>query len=484
MQIIKLYRKQKGLTQTDMAKKLNISQQAYALYEKEGSSVNTETLKKISLILGVDISKLVDENCEKSMLEYSISEFLSKSYTSYHATDNAVEILKSFGFKEIFINKKWELKEGDKCYIKKNGSAFLAFKVGKLDHYAFNIASCHTDSPSLKVKGNSLISSPEGKRINVEKYGGPILYSFFDIPLKVAGRLLIQKDNQIINNIYTSDFTLNIPSLCIHHSSNASDGMTIKIQSDMLPLLGECDDLFKTISKDKILDADLYCVPFVKPIYTGLNDEFLTSPRIDNLTSLFSIIMGLGNVNNSGIAICYASDNEEIGSLTKQGAESNFIIDVLKKINDGLNKSDDEFLKAKEDGFILSIDNGHATHPGHPEKSDVDQKVYLNKGIVIKHHTNYSTDGLSSAILKSICEKNKIPYQEYYNNSDIRCGSTIGNILSAKLSMNSVDIGLAQLAMHSAIETVGVNDIKRMEDLVKAFYLTKIIISADNCVIE
>ena len=475
MNKIKEYRKLANLTQKEVAEKLGITQQAYATYETSGRNPSGKLLDKLAFILHADPNELISNTLFSNSDINSIEEFLAKSYTAYHSTANAISILEKNGFVELDLSKKWTLRKFGKYYIQMNQSAFIAFKTGDLSSYTFNIAGSHTDSPCLHIKGNSLLDSPEGKRINVERYGGLLLYSMLDIPLKIAGRVMIKKDEYIESRIIATDFNVNIPSLCIHHNPTANKDLSLSVQNDMLPLIGDCNDLYKTIYPEaEILDADLYCVSDIEPSYSGIKKEFLVSPRIDNLTSVYSSINGLIKANNKGIAIVFASDNEEIGSETKQGAESIFIQNVLRKINSSLGKTEEDYYSAIENGFLLSIDNGHAAHPAYLGKSDVDQKVFLNKGVVIKHHVNYSTDGVSSSIVKAICKNNEIEYQDYYNNSDIPCGGTIGLTLSTHLGINSCDIGLAQLGMHSAIETVGKDDILKMENLVKAYFETTI----------
>ena len=303
-------RKKCGFTQEEIANQLGISQQAYGNYEREGSNIPQKTLEKLAEILQIDVS---DISYNPELENESITEFLYKSLTSYHATKNSMQILKDAGFKELKENESWKLEKGGKYYITKNASAIIAFVVGDTKNYAFNIASCHTDSPSLKIKGNCLLDSPEGKRINVERYGGLINYSFLDIPLRIGGRALIEKENGVEQRIITSDFTVNIPSLCIHHNPTVNDGVALNNQNDMLPLLGKCDDLYVSLlPNEKIIDGDLYVIPFVRPTYSGLNSEFLVSPRIDNLTSVFSILKALKTCNSKGISIMYATDNEEL----------------------------------------------------------------------------------------------------------------------------------------------------------------------------
>ncbi len=400
-----------------------------------------------------------------------IKRFLDRSFTAYHAVDNAIAMLNEQGFEALDATANWKLKKGGKYYVVKNGSALIAFVIGDLTHYAFNIAGSHTDSPCLKVKGGGLIPSPEGKRINVEEYGGFLRYSMMDIPLKVAGRVIINDNGALTSRTVTSDFNVNIPSLAIHHNSTVNNQLTLSVQNDMLPLLGDCDDLLSTLCPNQdVIDSDLYCVSAVECYNSGVDNSLICSPRIDNLTSVYSSINAIIDSNPSGVALACCFDNEEIGSNTKQGAHSAFLKNVLIRINNALGYNDEDFIIACNKGFILSVDNGHAVHPAHPEKSDPIERVKLGGGIVIKHHAHYSTDGLSSAMVKNMLSSAKLPYQDYYNNSDIRCGGTIGLITSTQLEMNACDIGLAQLAMHSAIETAHVNDVQYMQECLTAFF--------------
>jgi len=471
MTTLQQIRKNFGLTQDEISKKLGISQQAYANYEKDSGSIPDKMVSKIANLLMIDKEILT---YDEEMNDDTINEFLYKSLTAYHAVRNTIKLLEKNGFKELKEDESWLLANGEKYYVTQNNSAIIAFKINLKGDYVFNIASCHTDSPSLKVKGNNLIKSMEGYKINVERYGGLINYSFMDIPLKVAGRVFVEKDNCIEERIVTSLFNVNIPSLCIHHNPSVNGGVELTNQNDMLPLLGEASDLYKALlPNEKILNGDLYCVPFVKPTYAGSNNERLVSPRIDNLSSLYSIANALINSKSNGVSIMYATDNEEVGSLSKQGAESAFLSYILNKINKSLKKEEDDYLKAIKNGFVLSIDNGHAIHQAHAEKNDPCSACILNNGIVIKHHPNYATDGYSSSVVEVLAKKAGVEVQHYYNQSDLRCGSTIGLVTSAQLAIDTCDIGLAQLAMHSAIETVGKSDIAKMTKLVETFYESK-----------
>lgn len=400
----------------------------------------------------------------------NIRDFLKESYTSFHAVANAKAMLDESGFKPLELKDKWEIEVGGKYYVTKNDSAIIAFSVG--DEKSFQIVGCHTDSPSLKVKGGRLVPSKEGYRINVERYGGLILRSMLDIPLAVAGRVLVKCGTEIKTELVKSNFNVNIPSVCIHHNPKVNDGTPLSVQSDMLPLVGgENADLYEILTGGKaVVDGDLYIVPDIAPYYSGSESDLLVSPRIDNLTSVYCAIKAVIGCEPKRISLACCFDNEEIGNGTKQGADSSLLKTVLEKINRALGRDEDDFVESTENGFVLSVDNGHAVHPAHPELSDVSEIVYLNKGIVIKHHANYTTDGYSSAIVKELLDQNGISWQDYYNNSDIRCGSTLGHSISVQLGMNACDIGLAQLAMHSAIETVGAHDVDKMQKVLTAFF--------------
>ena len=400
----------------------------------------------------------------------NIQQFLQTSYTAYHTVANCKEMLESNGFEQLFLGKKWHLKKGGKYYVTKNDSTIVAFVVGSLTNYAFNIAESHTDSPCLKAKGNTLTNSAEGKRINCERYGGGLWYTFLDTPLKVAGRLFVEVDGKLKSQLVASNYNVTIPSLCVHHSPESAENLKLNVQQDVQPLLGDATDLWSTLTNQKVVDADLYVVPVTDSFYNGANGEFLTSPRIDNLTSVWASVQAIANCNPTGVAVAVCFDNEEVGSHTKQGACSNFLPQLLQKINRELGFDQDDYESAVTNGFALSIDNGHAVHPAHPEKSDVANQVYLNKGVVIKHHVNYATDGFSSAVVKTLWKANGVTWQDYYNRSDLRCGSTLGLVTSAQLQMNVCDCGLAQLAMHSAVETVGAHDIDTITKAVQVFF--------------
>lgn len=407
-----------------------------------------------------------------------IKEFLDSSYTAFQAVDNGIKMLDDAGFERIDPAKSPEIKVGGKYFFTVNSTTLIAFKIGK--EKKFYVAESHTDSPALRIKGNKTIDSPEGKRLNVEKYGGLVLFSLVNSPLKIAGRIIEKTENGVKEKNVVSPFTVNIPALCIHHNAEVNDKLSLSVQKDMLPLVGNVDDIYSFLSDNEVIDGDLFVVPSTPAFVSGAHGEYLCSPRIDNLTSVYASLKALIASDGEGIRIACCFDNEEIGSLTKQGANSALLENTLRFIMRSIGGTEEDFAAAVSDGYILSVDNAHAVHPAHPEKSDPVEKVVMNGGIVIKHHTNYSTDALSSAILKTILDKADVKYQDYYNNSDIRCGGTIGLVTSARLNMKACDIGLAQLAMHSGIETIGLSDIPVMESCIKAFFSTTLSVDGAN----
>lgn len=410
-----------------------------------------------------------------------IKLFLDTSYTAFHAVENGVKYLKSNGFEELPAFTFDGVKKGGKYFFTFNGTSLFAFKVG--DEKKFNIAESHTDSPSLKIKGRKTVPSVEGKRLNVEKYGGLVLFSLVNSPLKIAGRLIEKAPDGVKAFNVVSPFFVNIPALCIHHNPEVNSSLSLSVQSDMLPLVGETDDIYSVLSDKEVIDGDLYVVPATEAFVSGVQNEYLCSPRIDNLTSVYASLKALVECNPKGISVAACFDNEEVGSRTKQGADSDYLKTSLTGIIRALGGNDEDFVKATQNGFILSVDNAHAAHPAHLEKSDPYEKAAMNKGIVIKRHTNYATDGYSSAVLKTILDKAGVEYQEYYNNSDVRCGGTIGLMTGAALNMKACDIGLAQLAMHSGIETVGNSDIEKMQKCIKSFFDASLSVDGEQTII-
>lgn len=409
---------------------------------------------------------ILPANATKREDEMTLKQFLQRSYTAYHAVENAGKMLEEAGFRKVTAEELPALHAGDKGYAVWGGTTLVAFKVG--EDAQVTLAESHTDSPALKVKTAATVPSKEGYRINVEKYGGGLLYSMLDVPLRVAGRVVVETATGVEAKLVVSKQTVVIPSLCIHHNPDHND-LSLNVQTDMLPLVGDVENVYDWVAEgEKVLDADLYVVADVEPFASGAKGEYLSSPRLDNLTSVYASVRALIEAEPKGISVAAAFDNEEIGSGTKRGAASAYLKAFVEKIVEAAGHKNAQ--KAMTDGLALSIDNGHAVHPAHPEKSDVVDGPVLGGGVVVKHHVNYATEGLSAGMFKRIMDMSGIPYQDYYNRSDIPCGSTLGNISARNLLMDTVDVGIAQLAMHSAVETACEKDVDTMEKAVKAVF--------------
>ncbi len=401
-------------------------------------------------------------------------DFLNTSYTAYHAIQNAESLLKANGFSLLKEQEPWALNQGGKYYVKRNGSALIAFTLSKDNSY-FKIVVSHTDSPALKLKQDTLVQKDGYQTLSVEVYGGGIWYSFFDRPLRIAGRVLVETENGAKEEVVLSSYQVTIPSVAIHQNRKVNDKFAIDQQVDLQPLLSlsEGEDYLSSLSDGKILSYDLYCVNAQSAYAFGVNDEFIAAPRVDNLTSVYSSLTSLlKSEQNCGINVVAAFDNEEVGSHTYQGAGSDFLQTTLRRISLALNKTESEHLQALSASFMVSLDNAHAVHPNHPEKSDPYAKTKMGNGIVIKTTAKkaYVTDGLSSAIINRIFDLANVPHQTFFNRSGALGGSTLGAISLSQVGVLSVDIGLAQLAMHSSVECFAKKDYLSLFDGLTAFY--------------
>ncbi len=406
-----------------------------------------------------------------------VLNLLEKSKTPYHLTNEIKSVLSANNFVELDEKKPFVIKKNGRYYVSRNDSALIAFSVGE-ELNGYNVVASHTDSPCFKVKLGKALTSAGTVKLPVEQYGGGLRYSWFDRPLKLCGRLCGEIDGKILSTLYQSEERFVIPSVAIHFRRNVNESFAVNAQTDCPPLFalgGDAGALKAHLEKafpGKLLDCDLFLVCDQEPFTFGINNEFACSPRVDNLTSCVASIKALLNsANSSFINVVYLADNEEVGSRTKQGAGSKFLFDVIERINRALDYDAEHLQTALSNSFMVSCDNAHAVHPNHPEFSDMTDSVLLGNGIVIKHHANqnYTTDGLSSAMFKNILIKNEVPYRDFYMRSDLPCGGTLGAISSSQLSINSVDIGIAQLAMHSAAETFALKDYFAIEKGLTAF---------------
>lgn len=416
-------------------------------------------------------------------------EFIEESPSCFHAVDNVKKMLEGQGFRELKETEDWYTEPGEGYYVTRNDSSLIAFRLPENAEgiKGFHITAAHSDSPSFKVK-----EAPEKTveehyvTLNTEKYGGMILSTWLDRALSVAGRLAVREKEEIVTKLVNVDKDLLvIPNVAIHMNRDMNNGVTYNPQTDMLPLFADCSggkkksSLIKRVAKaagvkqEDILGHDLFLYARDKGRILGDNGEFVLSPRLDDLQCVYAAVKAFSGVSPAEyVNVCAVFDNEEVGSGTKQGADSTFLEDTLWRTAESLGTDRSGYLRLIAGSFLVSADNAHAVHPNHPEKADPTNRPYLNGGIVIKYHGSqkYTTDALSAAKLKTLCQRAGVPFQTYANRSDIPGGSTLGNISTAHVSVSSVDIGLPQLAMHSAVETAGVKDTGYAVEMLREFY--------------
>lgn len=425
-----------------------------------------------------------------------LMQFLDNSLTSYHTVCEVEKKLKKAGFEQLSEKNLWNLERGKAYYVIRNDSSLMAFRVPKCEVSeikGFHIFAAHTDSPAFKIKENAEMER-EGAYvvINTEKYGGMILSTWMDRPLTIAGRVCIAKNGEIVSYpVRLADNICMIPNLAIHMNREVNNGIALNPQVDMLPLwsmkqekhgyktikamIAEklSEEVGETLEEKDILAGDLFVENCEKAVLAGAEQEFIMTPRYDDLGCVYGGLQGLLQAKSEQyIDMLAIFDNEEVGSLTRQGADSTLLRDTLDNIAAGLQASPALLRTWIAGSFLLSADNAHACHPNQSGKADPTNKPFLNKGIVLKYHGSqkYATDAYSAAFVKLLCEKCGVPIQTYANRSDIAGGSTLGNLAMAQVSMPAADIGLPQLAMHSAYETAGVKDMEYLIQLAKEFF--------------
>ena len=467
-------------------------------------------------------------------------EFIGKSASMYHTVQNAAEYLEQAGFMQLKEGESWKVRNGGRYYVKRNNSSIIAFAIpAECREPYFKIIASHSDSPTFAIKEIAELSGPADYiRLNVEAYGGMIDYTWLDRPLGIAGRVMVRTEHGIESRLINiAKDILIIPSQCVHFNRDVNKGMEFNRQVDLCPLFtagsmtkGEFDEMIARAvgaRAEDIMGRNLFLVNHQPGTVWGAADEFISSPKLDDLqcafTSLKGFILanGCGESDNtaadtyaepdsaaadgavisekkelqkggcqctegesSGINVYACFDNEEVGSGTKQGALSTFLADTLKRIISGMGLSPEDYHMALARSFMISADNAHALHPNHPEKTDECNRPLMNHGIVIKENAaqKYVTDAFSRSIFKSICEKADVPYQTFANKSNVAGGSTLGNLSNTQVSIHAVDIGLAQLAMHSSYETAGARDSEYAVRAFETFYESEILIDgADGC---
>ncbi len=411
-----------------------------------------------------------------------VVESLAKAHSQFHTVVILEKELSEKGYQQLKESETWNLEVGGNYYVKRNDSSILAFRLPeKTDRLCFHITASHSDSPTFKVKPNPITHYGNLMMLQTEPYGGGIYHTWMDRALSLAGRIIYADETGIHSLLVDIDEDLlDIPSLCIHFNRNVNEGVPFNPAVDMIPVLGKFkeDFDFEAYLSDKaglqegesLLSYDLFLYVREKPRFVGCQHEFLLSPREDDLSSAFSSFCGfIDSKNNSTVPLFCCFDNEEVGSLTRQGARSTFLKDVFTRICRFYGMSVEEVASRS---FLMSIDNGHANHPNYPSYSPAGQMVKLNEGIMIKYNANqsYTTDGLSSSLIRCLAARPGLKIQEFTNRSDLRGGSTLGNLSNGEISFLSADMGLPQLAMHSCNELIGAFDVEDMGALVKEFY--------------
>lgn len=405
-------------------------------------------------------------------------QYLNNSPTAYHAVENAASLLREHGFSKLQEKESWSLQAGGKYFVVKNSSAVVAFTVGKGDpaKEGFRIIGAHTDSPCLKIKPGACSITADGYvKVNVEIYGGAILHTWFDRPLALAGRLVVRENGALRERLIRIDKPVfMIPSLCIHFHRDVNEKAAYNKQTDLMPLLCmkeenvEKEDYLRRlireetgIEKSDLVDYELFLYEYQKGIFMGKNQEFISASRIDDLSMVYAGLSALTEAETGKCCQMFAAfDNEEVGSTTAQGANSDFLRHILNRICKNLGLADEGYFQAIANSTSISADLAHAVHPNYSDKHDPETRPVLGGGPVIKYSASqrYATTAVSAACFMEVCERTGVPCQKFVNRNDIVGGSTIGPALSGLTTIPTVDMGAPILAMHSIREFGAVAD--------------------------
>lgn len=407
-------------------------------------------------------------------------DFCYSSPSAFHAVASVKEILDKNKFAQLDEGEDWKIKAGGRYYIVRNDSALMAFVVGSkpVAETGFRIAGAHTDSPGFRIKpAPEMVSEEKYLKLNTEVYGGPILSTWFDRPLAIAGRVVCRsKDifNPIVRLVNINRPVCIIPNIAIHMNPDANNGFVPNKQTDTIPVLGQITQKLEQkgflqqlvaeelqVKSSDIMDFDLFLYEYGKGSLVGANEEFISSGRIDNLQSVLAGIKGICAASKpSATCVMACFDHEEVGSSTRQGADSQILAELLERVVIGCGGSRSDYFRALAHSFIVSADGAHAVHPNMGGKADPTSRPIVNGGLAVKLSANrsYTSDAISGAIFVQICEKAGVRTQKFVNRSDMRGGSTIGPISSTHVSIASVDVGIPMLAMHSIRELCGVED--------------------------
>ena len=409
----------------------------------------------------------------KKQLAKELLQFIKASPSTYHVIENLRTRLLRAGYTELEENARWSLAPGGNYFLTRGGTSCIAFRVPDKTPRGFMLAASHSDSPTFKIKENpERTAAGHYLQLSTEKYGGMLMAPWFDRPLSVAGRVLVDTENGIETRLVDLDRDLLIiPSLAIHMNRAANDGVKLLANIDTLPLLGSIaeKDCFLRLAAEtagcrpeQILGHDLTLYVRQAGTLLGAEEEYIASPKLDDLACVFSSLQGfLAASPAESIPVLCVFDSEEIGSATRQGAASTMLRDTLRRVTQSLGMTDGHFARMLDESFLLSCDNAHAQHPNHPEFADGGNCPYLNEGVVLKFNANrrYATSGVAAALYRKLCQRAGASVQVYANRSDLPGGSTLGSIASTLVPVEMADIGLAQLAMHSCYETAGTYDV-------------------------
>ncbi len=418
-------------------------------------------------------------------------EFIDHAPTAFHAAQLVCRALEAAGYERLEERESWRLEPGRGYFTTRNRSSVVAFRLprGRLTH--FQIVASHGDSPALKLKPRAECTARGYAMLNVEQYGGALLSTWLDRPLSVAGRLMVRQAGGFVTKLVNVDRDLAmIPNVPIHFNRTANDGVALNPQVDMRPIYGqEGADIMAAVADaagvapGDIAASELFLYNRDRAARFGAEGEFISAPRLDDLECAFASLTAFLAARPSGHAdVMCLFDSEEVGSATRQGADSTLLIGTLDRIMTALGEDAQALNAALAGSFMVSADNAHAVHPNHPEKYDDVNVVDMNGGVVVKSSARqkYATDGLSAAVFEAVCERAGVPVQRFANRSDMVGGSTLGNISNTHASMNTVDVGLAQMAMHSARETAGALDVDYMIRALTAFHEAEILVKRDG----
>ncbi|WP_297212450.1 M18 family aminopeptidase [uncultured Flavonifractor sp.] len=423
----------------------------------------------------------------------ALMDFIENSPSPYHAAAQAARRLEAAGFAPLAECRRWEVEPGRGYYVTRNQSSLIAFRLPAGKPEGWLLTAAHSDSPTFAVKNDALEGDDRYLRLAVEGYGGMNRATWLDRPLTVAGRVLVRTAEGAESRlVYLDRDLLTIPSLAIHMQRDVNKNHDYNPQKDMQPLYGLTGSRSLTrllaeelkVEQQALLAWDLVLCPRQKPVVLGAEGELFQAPRIDDLGCAWACLEGLlsaGGQEKLGQVYCLF-DNEEVGSGTRQGALSTFLPDVLERLACCLGMDGQERRMALAGSMLLSADNGHAVHPNFTEKADPANRVYPNGGVVVKYSANqkYTTNALTAGVFKAICRRAGVPVQTFANRADEPGGSTLGNLLGQQVSIPMVDIGMAQLAMHAAVETAGSRDPDYLARACAAFYECRLVQREDG----